>query len=344
MERKHCHILQVARALKFHAQLPTQFWGECAITVVHIITQLPSPILSFKTPFEFLYSKPPSYSHLHAFGCLAYATNVHISLKFDYRAMPSIFIGYPVVQKAYKLFDLSIKKVFTSRDVKFHEDIFPYASLKSNSSLSSLTHNYGPIPLVTHDIPSPLNSFPDSNSPAHSSFFPDQPNPPHPTIETADLPSSSRPFELAPSSPVPTLAAPSILRTYTRHPKPFSLPNDPSSQIDLNPPPSPSTPPVSPSPAPSFPPILSAPPAETPLPSLETYSPKPTPPLRRSNHHITPSVKLNDYVCSHVFSDQLSSLIPGPPKGTRYPLANYVSYHRYKPAYRSFVAKLSVVT
>ncbi|KAL6350529.1 hypothetical protein AAG906_019176 [Vitis piasezkii] len=43
-------------------------FGECALTV-HIINRLPSPILSFKTPFELLYSKPPSYSHLHVFGC-----------------------------------------------------------------------------------------------------------------------------------------------------------------------------------------------------------------------------------------------------------------------------------
>ena len=169
MERKRRHILQVARALKFHAQLPTQFWGECALTAVHIINRLPSPILSFKNPFELLYSKPPSYSHHRVFGCLAYATNVHTSHKFDYRAMPSIFIGYPAGQnpadqKAYKLFDLSTKKVFTSRDVKFLEDIFPYASLKSNSTLPSLTHNSGPILLLTHDLPSSLDSF--SNSPA----------------------------------------------------------------------------------------------------------------------------------------------------------------------------------
>ena len=100
---------------------------------------------------------------------------------------------------------------------------------------------------------------------------------------------------------------------------------------------------ASPSPTLLFPPIPSGPPAKTPLSTPETYSLEPTPPLRRFSRHITPPVKLNDYVRSYVCSDQLSSLIPGPSKGTRYPLANYVSCHRYKPAYRSFVAKLSVV-
>ena len=142
-------------------------------------------------------------------------TNVHTSHKFDYRAMPSKFIGYLTGKKAYKLFDLSTKKVFTSRYVKFHEDIFPYASLKSNSTLPLLTHNYGPIPLVAHDIPSSLDSFFYSNSPIHFSLFPYQPNPLHPTKETDDLPSPSQPSKLTPFSLVPVLVPPSILHTYT---------------------------------------------------------------------------------------------------------------------------------
>ncbi|RVX10168.1 Retrovirus-related Pol polyprotein from transposon RE1 [Vitis vinifera] len=310
VERKHRHILQVTRALKFHAQVPTQFWGECALTAVHIINWLPSPVLSFKTPFELLYSKPPSYSYLHVFGCLAYATNVHTSHKFDYRAMSSIFIGYPVGQKAYKLFDLSTKKVFTSRDVKFHEDIFPYVSLKPNSTLPSLTHNFGPIPLVAHDISSSL----DSTSHALSPLLSNHTSTLSPTTENDDFSFPSRPSVL-------------VIK--------------PSSQIDPNPSPLPSTTLVSPSSVPPFASIPFAPPTETPIFSPETHSPKPITPLSR---HITPPIKLHNYVCSHVSSNQLSSLIPGPTKGTRYPLANYVSYHRYKPAYRSFVAQHSAVT
>ena len=46
----------------------------------------------------------------------------------------------------------------------------------------------------------------------------------------------------------------------------------------------------------------------------------------------------------HACSDQSHSLLLGPTKGTRYPLANYVSYHHYKPAHCSFIAQISQVT
>ncbi|XP_010260889.1 PREDICTED: uncharacterized protein LOC104599848 [Nelumbo nucifera] len=120
VERKHRHLLQLAQVLIFQVDLRIKFWGDALLTTTHLINKLPSVVLSWKSPYELLFNKPPDYSYLRVFGCLSYATNVqsHKS-KFSPRAHKCIFIGYAHGYKAFKLYDLDEHHTIIYQDVDF---------------------------------------------------------------------------------------------------------------------------------------------------------------------------------------------------------------------------------
>lgn len=142
------------------------------LTAAYLINRTPMPLLSNSS----LFGHDFDYTSLRVFGCLAYASTMPLHrTKFDPRAHPCIFMDYPAGVKGYRLYDITKKQFFVSRDVLFFEDLFPFHTLvpADGSSITNFLADFV-LPAVASD-------------PISASLFPDTLFS-TPDIDTADVP------------------------------------------------------------------------------------------------------------------------------------------------------------
>lgn len=68
VERKHRHIIEIACSLLLFTSVPSEFWVEAVLTIVHAINRIPSSVTLDLSSFVKLYDSIPDSSSLKVFG------------------------------------------------------------------------------------------------------------------------------------------------------------------------------------------------------------------------------------------------------------------------------------
>ncbi|CAJ2651582.1 unnamed protein product [Trifolium pratense] len=160
VERKHQHILNIARALLYHSNLPKNFWSYAVLHATYIMNRMPTPVLQNKSPYEILHQSLPDLHDLKVFGSLAYASTLTIHrTKLSPRGRKCVFLGYKQGVKGSILFDLNSKTIFVSRNVTHFDHILPYTT--NNSSIHWHYHStFDSTPSKTITPSEPVNDSP----------------------------------------------------------------------------------------------------------------------------------------------------------------------------------------
>lgn len=208
--------------LFFQSHTPKPFWSYVIKYVGHLINRLPSKILNYDCPYNFLYSKIPNYTYIRIFCSLAYACSELFSrTKLNSRSRKSIFLAFQTGVKGCILYDIVHKNVFICRDVVHFEHSSPFAT--SNHQIFS-----SPQPIYHHTIDDPT----DYNTPCtilgSLTSIPSPPNVYIPFIETIVhtppilLPSSNPP-KIPSLHPITSNNLPTTATDLTQSPLPNAI-------------------------------------------------------------------------------------------------------------------------
>ncbi|GJS16798.1 putative ribonuclease H-like domain-containing protein [Tanacetum coccineum] len=122
-ERKNRTLIEAARTMLADSKLPTMFWTEAVSTACYVLNRVLVTRPHNKTPYELLSGKVPNISHLKPFGCHVTILNTSDHLgKFEGKADEGFLVGYSAHSKAYRVYNLSNKKIEETLNLRYMED------------------------------------------------------------------------------------------------------------------------------------------------------------------------------------------------------------------------------
>jgi hypothetical protein len=137
-ERVHQTILQQGRAMLIAANLPPMFYADSQLTAAYIHNRTVHSADNM-TPYKHIYGERPDISHLHPFGCIAYAhVPAELRSKLDPAAEKCRLLGYPALSK-----DPTYSPPSTRVQKHYHKSLISPQNIMSGTGRRSLNPEGG---------------------------------------------------------------------------------------------------------------------------------------------------------------------------------------------------------
>ncbi|GJY34542.1 putative ribonuclease H-like domain-containing protein [Tanacetum coccineum] len=175
-ERRNRTLIEAARTMLADFKLPTTFWAEAVNTACYVHKRVIIVKPYNKTPYELFRGRTPSLSFMRPFGC-------HVTIlvtilirrsslaKFDGKFDDGFFVGYSLTSKAFRVYNIRIRKVEENLHIRFLENkpIITGDGPKWLFNIDSLTKSMNYVLVVAGTNSNDFAGSEESNGTGHTS-------------------------------------------------------------------------------------------------------------------------------------------------------------------------------
>jgi hypothetical protein len=130
---------EIARTILIDSKLIDIFWTRAVHTSVYIQNRVMLRNKNEKTPYELWKGRPTNLKHFRVFGSKCYIKREDGRMRnFDSHVDKGVLVGYSSTRKAYKCYNLRLKKVVESINVTIDETGGKELKKEENESMEQL--------------------------------------------------------------------------------------------------------------------------------------------------------------------------------------------------------------